>query len=274
MSQISVRIVNSFSYLEKQIRNHVSRARIPHHHGYFHYRKVAENITKIIHDEVLTEGQYLQLYLGAWLHDVDETGYFQNKKLIEEMTHDKHFAEKLIYDFIHYYEDNYTTFPYPIGDFVDNILQIIRYVSCSTNHNDEVEEGKKWMLLVQYADRLEAIGEIGIIRCYEVTKDKGNPFYTKDTPRAKNISELWEIATPERFAQYSKQKSSTMIDHYYDKLLHLNKITTNNRYLKDEFARRINMMIDFCLDFGKTGEIDIDWLEKLKDKIYKRYYEL
>ena len=44
----------------------------------------------------------------------------------------------------------------------------------------------------------------------------------RTTPRAKTEEELWAIATPERFAAYVGA-SDSMVDHFYDKLLHLNQ---------------------------------------------------
>ena len=42
------------------------------------------------------------------------------------------------------------------------------------------------------------------------------------TPRPKSIKEVWDNVKSERFDNYMKNKvSDSMMDHYYDKLLHI-----------------------------------------------------
>lgn len=134
----------------------------------------------------------------------------------------------------------------------DTVLYMITLVSCRTNGNQLVEPA--WLLLPRWADRLEAMGEIGLIRCREYSRHIGNPIYTATTPRAMTESELWAIATPARFAAYNGV-SASMVDHCYDKLCHLgftNK-QTSNEYLLRESAARQQVIIDYCLGYGRDG---------------------
>lgn len=75
---------------------------------------------------------------------------------------------------------------------------------------------------MRFADRLEAIGVIGAIRCYQYSMESDRNLAAPDTPLPKTEKEVWAQVTPERFENYMKSKSSnSMMDHYYDKLLHV-----------------------------------------------------
>ncbi len=95
---------------------------------------------------------------------------------------------------------------------------MIALVSVAKNGNSIPE--KEWMLIPRYADRLESIGTIGILRCYLYNLVVGRPMYTTETLRATTLEELSKIATVERFNNYVNLKGkvgeSTFIDHFYD----------------------------------------------------------
>ena len=49
-----------------------------------------------------------------------------------------------------------------------------------------------------------------------------------------------------------------MMDHYYDKLLqiaHFDPQIVKNKYLEEEAARRVQPLVDVCLEYGKKGEV-------------------
>lgn len=51
-----------------------------------------------------------------------------------------------------------------------------------------------------------------------------------------------------------------MIDHYYDKLLHIGHMQSGNKYLIDKAKDGMQIMIDFVLSFGKNGYIDMSFI--------------
>jgi hypothetical protein len=171
-----------------------------------------------------------------------------------------------------YTNDVYTTtpdlgyissFPLRSNDFRSLTLDIINLVSTRTNHNTvSVDEADRWMLLVRDVDRCEAIGDVGIARCYAYTKKKKMPLFTASTSRCRNVEELWQVATPERFARY-EGRSESMIDHYYDKLLHLNTIGSGDPSLMSQASSRMAETVDFVLGFGRDGTLDVNHLESL-----------
>jgi len=146
----------------------------------------------------------------------------------------------------------------------DDIVEIVDLVSARKNKNSSVPAGEDWKLLVRDADRIEAVGDVGIARCYAYNMKVNRPHFLETTPRATTEEELWKIATPERFAAYTD--SVSMIDHYYDKLLHLQKCASGSQYLELRMKERLQVMVDFCLEFGRTGQVDLPRLEALKAK--------
>ncbi|KAJ9436594.1 hypothetical protein DIPPA_30893 [Diplonema papillatum] len=141
------------------------------------------------------------------------------------------------------------------------IEDMISLVSTRNNHNRTVPEGDKWKLVPRDCDRLEAVGRRGLVRCYQYNKEVGAPVFTERTPRAATEEELFAIATPERFAAYNGG-SDSMVDHCYDKLLHVCTPASGNEHLAQRFDEERQAVIDFCLEFGRTGKVDTAALEE------------
>ena len=140
---------------------------------------------------------------------------------------------------------------------IDLIIEMIDLVSCSSNGNSIVEP--RWKLIPRDADRIEALGVIGIVRCYDYTILKKRPITIADTPLPTTEEEINSLATQERMQAYIERKESlSMIDHYYDKLLHIDQLGSENPYLSGIAKSRRQIMVDFLIEFGKTGTFDIE----------------
>lgn len=99
---------------------------------------------------------------------------------------------------------------------------MISFVSASDNGNAVPKEAKSnpELLWPRHCDRLEAIGVIGAVRCYQYNQEKGRALSCDTTPRPVIKPQVWAHVTPERFTKYMEAKQSdSMMDHYYDKLL-------------------------------------------------------
>ena len=58
--------------------------------------------------------------------------------------------------------------------------------------------------------------------------------------------------------------SNSMMDHYYDKLLHVavfDAQVVQNSYLIEEAARRVQPLVDVCLEYGKTGKVPVNLIK-------------
>ncbi len=211
--------------------------------------------TKLIEPKEL-----LKVKLAALLHDIDDskyfgetTGYPNARTILSQTAH--------------------------LGSIqleptdIDDIIEIIEWISSSKN-GDRIPDkvlatGKEYLLYPRYADRLEAIGIIGLDRTLKYTlklKNKGDPggiLFDEQTERATDESELFErVATEERYRSYSSA-SRSMIDHFYDKLLRLGKFPIYNKYFAQECANRQQPLIDIALEFGRNKDITEEELKEL-----------
>lgn len=207
-------------------------------HGFDHALKVYEHSQKALSSKDtcdLNEKIRKSILIASLLHDADDTKFFPDNYNNENTRFLLESYEK---------------------DFVELVVKMINYVSCSKNGDTIPEDAlnNPWLLYPRYSDRLEATGEIGIQRCLKYTKTINNPLYLSTTPRAKNEDEIWIIANEKRYKDY-KGKSVSMIDHYYDKLLRLGFIQTNNIYYLEESKKRTQPLINVVLKFGKQGYI-------------------
>jgi uncharacterized protein len=93
--------------------------------------------------------------------------------------------------------------------------------------------------VVQDADRLDAIGAIGIARTFAYGGHKGNPMHDPLKP-----------ATPHASFEDYKTKSSSTINHFYEKLLLL-KDRLNTATARKIAASRHRFMEDYLAQFYK-----------------------
>lgn len=117
-------------------------------------------------------------------------------------------------------------------DFTDKEIQIIsdaiRDHSYSRGQIPETLEGK----ILQDADRLDAIGAIGIARVFTVGGYEKRPLYNNDDPFCKN--------------RIPNDKTWT-VDHFYQKLLKLESLM-NTKSAKIESRRRTLILKKFLLE--------------------------
>ena len=170
-------------------------------HDYFHIERVV-NIAKQIAKEENTD--LFLVELSAWLHDVGDyklhDGIDQSEKLISEFLKSQNASEELI----------------------QKVNEIVSHVSFSKGNEAQSLEAK----IVQDADRLDAIGAIGIARVFAFGGNKQR--------------ELWNLENPEL----------TSIQHFYDKLLKLKdlmnthsarRIAEERHLFMEEFLSRFYM---------------------------------
>ena len=169
-------------------------------HDFAHIQRVhalAENIAK---QENCTPEELELVSLSALLHDIADWKYSGSETAGVEAA--QSFLQKLNYP----------------QDKINRICWIIQRVSFHDEIGrtpDEVEMMKKDKLLciVQDADRCDAIGAIGIARCFTYGGKKGHQLYKDE---GKNI--VRDISKEDYMAS---GKNSASIDHFYEKLLRL-----------------------------------------------------
>jgi len=229
-------------------------------HGTDHARDVLNHVNNAlsVSNTPSNDSDRLAIRLAALLHDADDKKFFNSKNyensrfILDRVVPGKSKMHKLV-------------------------LKMIKMVSYSENGNSESDETVKenWLLYPRYADRLEAIGGVGIERCYIYTLHIDRPLYFESTPRAKTRKELNQIATAERYQNYLDKKRSedTLIDHIYDKVLHVadHIIESRNPYFVKESRERHEIVVEFALDFGIKGEVDMQKLNMIRWKRFKQF---
>lgn len=211
-------------------------------HGIEHSVIVMNNANKALESEDynLNDSQKKAVLLAALLHDADDRKFFPNNKNFENLI---------------------SVLEGENSDFINLVIKMVDLVSSSKN-GDNIPDGvKEWMLIPRYSDRLEAIGKIGIKRCYQYGITTNNPLYTENTKRLLDEKDLFELATLERYKNY-KGYSDSMIDHYYDKLIRASIFPIKNSFLTQEATKRQRPLIDFLLYFGKKGSITNEDVQK------------
>jgi uncharacterized protein len=229
--------INRLDYLLKQFN-------VCKSHGIEHAITVFKNAKNALESECynINEDDTRCVLLAALLHDADDRKFFPNN-----VNHEN--VKQILFG-----EDEYT---------IKLVTKMIDLVSSSKNGDSvpDFVKDKIWMLIPRYADRLEAIGLIGIERCWQYGKTTNNPLYVSSTPLPKTENDIWKYATEERYNSY-KGQSVSMIDHYYDKLLRASIFPIKNTFFEEETKNRRKYLLDFLLFFGNKESLTDDDVEK------------
>ncbi|MBQ6898633.1 MAG: HD domain-containing protein [Clostridia bacterium] len=179
-------------------------------HDVLHTLRVVKNARMLNEDG---EGDEFIIILACLLHDADD------RKLFPETAENNGNARKIS-------EKNGVS-----GEITERIIDIINSVSFSSGKTPESLEGK----IVQDADRLDAIGAVGIARCFSFGGSRNRPMYEEGD-----------------FSGESTGESS--IAHFYNKLLKLEGLM-NTAKGREEAEKRTAFLKSFLERF--RGETDI-----------------
>lgn len=187
-------------------------------HDWFHIERVF-NTTKFIseHEKV----DVLVVQLAALLHDIADPKFYNG---------DESVGPKMAMDFLNTQEVNEGT--------IDHVINIIKHMSFknSLEKNQKVFSSTE-LKVVQDADRLDAIGAIGIARAFNYGGFKNRELYNPEiSPKLNMIKE-----------EYKKSRTPT-INHFYEKLLLL-KDKMNTPTGKRLAAERHQYMLGFLKQF-------------------------
>jgi len=178
----------------------------PTGHDYWHMERVANVARNIAAQE---GGDPFIAEVAGWIHDVADA------KLVEDQTKAMEDQKRLLKSLI---ESEYT---------IQRILKALEDISFRGKHKiPETIEGK----VVQDADRLDAIGAIGIARTFAYGGKAGQLIHR----------------TPTEYG--ASEDNNTSIQHFYDKLLRL-KDLMNTKTAKTIAEERHDFMEKFLDEF-------------------------
>ena len=158
-------------------------------HDWFHVERVYKN-AKAINEEERANGLIVQL--AALLHDIADSKFHNgNEELGPQLAGDFLRGQGLPDEVIYH------------------VQQIIRNLSYSSNLGTVGYQSAE-LNVVQDADRLDAMGAIGIARAFTYGGFKNREMYNPDVPPQLNMSK-----------EEYKRSAAPTINHFYEKLLHL-----------------------------------------------------
>lgn len=214
---------NSEPILIKQtkefVRKHLEHAEGGH--DWWHIVRVHRNALNLAEKY---EVNYLVIELAALLHDIAEPKFHQGN---EET------GPKLATDFLRSQDVDEIV--------VKEVEYIIRHMSFKNTFSFSSNKSLEFQI-VEDADRLDAIGAIGVARAFSFGGYKLRPFYDPDVP-------------PAQFTNSEKYKASTSptINHFYEKLL-LIKDMMNTDEAKAMAEKRHLFMLRFLDEFYSEWE--------------------
>ena len=181
-------------------------------HDFEHIMRVYKNVKKIAKHENVNMRLVLTSVL---LHDIVSFPKSDKKSKIPSLKSAQK-AKRILKNY-HYTKNEITI-----------IIDAIADHSFSRNKTPKTMEGK----ILQDADRLDALGAIGIARTFSVGGAENRPIYSVFDP-------FCHVRTPD-------DKSWT-IDHFYRKLLILEK-KMNTKFAKKEAKRRTKILKEFLIE--------------------------
>ncbi|WP_341216653.1 HD domain-containing protein [uncultured Wocania sp.] len=186
-------------------------------HDWFHTLRVYNNALLISKNEVV---DVFIVQLGALLHDIADSKFNNGDDTI---------GPKIAREFLFKLNVDST--------IIEHVIKIIENVS----FNKSLEKGQNFKSLeldvVQDADRLDAIGAIGIARCFNYGGFKNRALYNPEIKPNLNMSK----------AEYKASNAPT-INHFYEKLLLLKdkmNTKTGRRIATDRHAYMLGFLDKF-----------------------------
>ena len=206
----SLIIAHTITFVKKELENAEGG------HDWFHIERVYKNAILISKTEKVDS---FIVSLGALLHDIADSKFYNGDEAI---------GPKKARDFL-----NCEKVP---EDVIAHVIKIIENISFKGG-NKKQQFFSNELAVVQDADRLDALGAIGIARCFNYGGYKNRKLYDPEIKPNLNMS-------PEVY----KASDSPTINHFYEKLLLL-KDKMNTKTGKKIAQKRHEYMKGFLEQF-------------------------
>ncbi|SFI64761.1 HD domain-containing protein [Olleya namhaensis] len=191
-------------------------------HDWFHIERVYKNALLIAKGETV---DLLVVTLGALLHDIADSKFHNGDSTI---------GPKVAGAFLLKHNVDSAT--------INHVIKIIENISYSSNIGTENAFKSIELDVVQDADRLDAIGAIGISRTFNYGGFKNRALYNPEIKPNLNLTK----------AEYKASNAPT-INHFYEKLLLL-KDMMNTKTGGKIAKQRHQYMVDFLQQFDAEWE--------------------
>ena len=193
-------------------------------HDWFHIERVWKLSKKIAEKE---GGNLEVIELSALLHDIADPKFHNG---------DETLALKISKDFL---EEIHVK-----AELIEQVLFVIKNISFK-NRAEAPENPPLELQIVQDADRLDAIGAIGIARTFNFGGFKNNLMYHPEIKPNLGMNK-----------EEYKKSNGTTINHFYEKLLLL-KDLMNTETAKKIASERHDFMLQFLDEFYKEWNVEL-----------------
>ena len=203
-------IDNTILFVKQQLENAEGG------HDWFHIERVYKNALLIAEGE---DCDLTVVKLGALLHDIADSKFHGGDETVGPKTARAFLESQNVSE-----------------DIILHVIAIIENISFKGG-NFEKKFNSKELEIVQDADRLDAIGAIGIARTFNYGGFKNRPLYNPNIQPNMNMNK----------EEYKNSESPTL-NHFYEKLLLL-KDKMNTETGKVIAQKRHNFMVSFLSQF-------------------------
>jgi uncharacterized protein len=186
-------------------------------HDWFHVARVYKNTLLIAKNEPV---DFTVVSLAALLHDIADPKFYNGDETV---------GPRVASEFLLKHNVD--------SEIIEHVTQIIENMSFKNSFDLNINFNSKEMEVVQDADRLDAIGAIGIARCFNYGGFKDRALYNPEILPNLNMTK----------AEYKASKAPTL-NHFYEKLLLL-KDKMNTKTGKRIALDRHKYMEDFLKQF-------------------------
>ena len=193
-------------------------------HDWFHIERVWKLSKKIAEKE---GGNLEVIELSALLHDIADPKFHNG---------DETLALKISKDFLEEIHVN--------AELIEQVLSVIKNISFK-NRAEAPENPPLELQIVQDADRLDAIGAIGIARTFNFGGFKNNLMYHPEIKPNFGMNK-----------EEYKKSNGTTINHFYEKLLLL-KDLMNTKTAKKIASERHGFMLQYLDEFYKEWNVEL-----------------
>ena len=176
-------IQNTIEFVKKELKDAEGG------HDWFHIERVYKNALLISRDEKVDA---FVVSLAALLHDIADPKFYNGDETVGPKVATAFLKEQEVHTSI-----------------IKHVIDIINHISFKNSFDEKgLTFTSKELDVVQDADRLDAIGAIGIARCFNYGGFKDRPLYNPEIEPNLNMTKK----------EY-KNSTAPTINHFYEKLL-------------------------------------------------------
>lgn len=207
---MSTLLKNTIQFVKKTLKNAEAG------HDWFHTERVYNNAVKIAKEE---NCNIRVVEISALLHDIADPKFHDGDEDLALQITEKFLKEQNAEE-----------------DFIAQVLFIIKNISFK-NKEEQPKNRPIELKILQDADRLDAIGAIGIARTFHFGGFKNNVIYDPKIPPVEKFNK-----------EEYKKSNGTTINHFYEKLLLL-KDGMQTEKGKEMAEKRHQFMLSFLEEF-------------------------